>query len=129
FMFVSRTRRQTISLRDWSADVCSSDLREGDQGIPCGQRLPRAEGRSSHRRGHARQGHRVEGGNREARLGAAHGPCCAVTSRLRRPRLGAISCPSFAVAVVPAPAALAGPTVALDLTTGKRNWYFQGAPA
>jgi len=30
---------------------------------------------------------------------------------------------------VPAPAALAGPTVALDLTTGKRNWYFQGAPA
>ena len=41
--------------------------------------------------------------------------------------LGVISCPSFAVAVVPAPAALAGPTVALDLTTGKRNWYFQGA--
>src|SRR6267378_4908807 len=36
FVFSSR-RRHTISLRDWSSDVCSSDLRRGD-GAVCAQR-------------------------------------------------------------------------------------------
>src|SRR6266536_4218204 len=32
--FVSRRRRHTISTRDWSSDVCSSDLRKGDRDEP-----------------------------------------------------------------------------------------------
>src|SRR5712664_1190535 len=31
FFFVSRRRRHTISDRDWSSDVCSSDLEKADQ--------------------------------------------------------------------------------------------------
>src|SRR5437868_13157643 len=42
FFFFSSRRRHTRSKRDWSSDVCSSDLREAVEGVDAvlGQELP-----------------------------------------------------------------------------------------
>src|SRR6266704_4517792 len=55
FFFFSSSRRHTRSKRDWSSDVCSSDLAREAPGSARGQRPPchpsrRARGRSEERR-------------------------------------------------------------------------------
>src|SRR3712207_7945495 len=66
--FISRKRWNTIYWRDWSSDVCSSDLREdlqdefGDEGLAAGRRpLPRDQHRA---------GEQARGGRQVDQLGA-----------------------------------------------------------
>src|SRR5438105_12823879 len=48
FFFFSSRRRHTRSTRDWSSDVCSSDLPQVAAGGPDLRRLRRRQGRAGH---------------------------------------------------------------------------------
>src|SRR6266536_1585972 len=63
--FFSRRRRHTRSTRDWSSDVCSSDLQSGRLGTPPGCRgAARPEKRVTARSEERREGKSVDLGGR-----------------------------------------------------------------
>src|SRR6478672_1726240 len=68
FFFFSSRRRHTRSDRDWSSDVCSSDLRRSDQSLPVHPRAPAGRRRRAEP---VRQRVREQRG-RASRPGAGH---------------------------------------------------------
>src|SRR3712207_7112354 len=73
FFFFSSRRRHTRYWRDWSSDVCSSDLRtvrRGGRTLPHPQRAKSEEDRYEDRRGTAEAQRRRQGGRRRSGLPA-----------------------------------------------------------
>src|SRR5690606_40306371 len=66
--FFSSRRRHTSFSRDWSSDVCSSDL-------PATRRTARGESRRLRRGGARLPGHRARGGTSRRRGGGVAAPC------------------------------------------------------